>query len=299
MTTIEDQAASLRGSEEIRRDKARLLRGLRCISVASGKGGVGKTVVSIALGLELSRRGSRVLMLDADLGLANVDIQLGVEPALTVQDVIYGGKSFSEVVCKVRDGLDLLASSSGAPEMADMGNARRTMFVEDLLSFASGYDYLIIDIAAGIGQSITAFLKSSPEVLVVVANEPTSIMDAYSLLKVVGKSGSAPKIHIAVNMVRHIDDGERLYRRLDGIVRKFLGESYPCVGVIAFDHTVGDAIRARRPITEYAPGSAAALCLKELVTEVIESGSRGRKAGDICDLFERLAGTIGGEGGGM
>lgn len=290
MTMVEDQASSLRRIMDAKRDTSASMRRLRCISVASGKGGVGKTVVSIGLAINLAKKGFRVLMLDADLGLANVDIQIGVDPKMTIQDVIFGGKRLDEVVVSVREGLDLLASSTGAAEMADMGSARRSLFVDELLAFAAGYDFLIIDVAAGIGQSITAFLQSSPEVLIVVANEPTSIMDAYSLIKVVGKSPVPPRMHIVINMVKRIEDGEHLYGKLDGITRRFLGQSYPCVGVLPYDPVVGDAIRARRSVAEYAPGSAASICLKEVAEGVIERG-RGGQPGDVAELIRKLAGA--------
>jgi flagellar biosynthesis protein FlhG len=299
MTAVEDQAACLRQRTQGRVSMQNSIRATRCIAVASGKGGVGKTVVSIGVSMGLAAAGKKVLVLDADLGLANVDIQLGVEPRMTIQDVIQGGQSLADVVLPVRENLDLLASSSGAAEMADMGSARRGMFVDELLAFAAGYDYLIIDVAAGIDQSVTAFLQSTPEVIAVVANEPTSIMDVYSMIKTVTRSGNGPDIGIVVNMVRTLDEGERLYAKLSAIVYRFLGRRYPCLGVVPYDPVVGDAIRARKPVMEYAPATGPSICLKEIADGLIRSGRTGQLTQtDLSRFFAGFAGRLGGEGTG-
>ena len=155
-----------------------------------------------------------MLILDADLGLANVDIQMGLEPTRTLQDVVFSNCSLEDAVVHVPNGPDVLPSSSGTPEMADMGNARRQMLADDLLRFAANYDFLLIDTGAGIGKGVTTFLAAAPEVLIVVANEPTSIMDAYSLIKVLHRATPCPRIRIVANMVRSLEEGERLAERL-------------------------------------------------------------------------------------
>jgi len=164
MTFADDQAVSLRnGSAGNGRDA--LSRRLRCISVCSGKGGVGKTMISVGLAFWLARMGRKVLVIDGDLGLANVDIQMGLDPKFTLQDVVLGHCSLEDTVIRVDDGPDVLPSASGAPEMVDMGNARREMFIRDLMAFAGNYDFILIDVGAGIGKGITAFLQISSEVL--------------------------------------------------------------------------------------------------------------------------------------
>ncbi len=283
-----DQAGTLREGAA-RKERARVPRRLRCIAVSSGKGGVGKTVVSIGLAFCLARMGYRVLILDGDLGLANVDLQMGLEPKLTIQDVVFGNCSLEDAVISVDDGPDVLPSSSGAPEMVDMGNARRQLFVDELIRFSGDYEFLIIDGAAGIGQSITAFLSAAPEVLVIVANEPTSIMDAYSLIKILTRSSDPPSIMIVVNMVRSLDEGEMLAKRLNRIVRRFLGVELPVAGVITYDESVGDAIRARRSVMSYAGKSAASRCLEE-VAGFVASGRGAGGAGVRLkeDFFDKL-----------
>ena len=286
-----DQAASLRNGDT--RKTARMVSSrLRCISVGSGKGGVGKTVVSIGLSLSLARSGYRVLILDADLGLANVDLQLGLDPKYTLQDVVFGQCSLSDAVMSVEDNLDMLPSSTGAPEMVEMGNARRQLLVDDLISFASEYDYLVIDVAAGIGRSITEFLSASPEVIVVVANEPTSVMDAYSLVKILLKQEEPPSIMMVVNMVRSLDEGETLVKRLNSVTDNFLGVQLPLAGTVLFDENVRNAVRSRESVLSYAPESSSSQCIKELARYIVSgqhiAGKGIRKANGI---FDKLAGN--------
>ena len=294
---VNDQAATLRNSAAPDPSPERVPSRLRCIAVGSGKGGVGKTMVSIGLACALSRWNYNVLIIDADLGLANVDLQIGVEPVYTLQDVVFGSCPVEEAVVATPYGPDLLASSSGAPEMVNMGGARRDLLVNELMRFAGKYDFLIIDGAAGIGQSIISFFSAAPEVAVVVANEPTSIMDAYSLIKVLRQNPQPPALRLVLNMVRTLSEGEQLAARLNLITRKFLGIELPVAGVVPYDFAVGNAIRARKPISAYAPGSAPARCLEDVARFFVKQGARRGEVPDGRIFFEKLA-EIGARGPG-
>jgi flagellar biosynthesis protein FlhG len=287
---VTDQAAALRNQSNNARPE-RVPQNLRCVAVGSGKGGVGKTMISIGLGYSLSRLGYRVLLLDADLGLANVDLQMGLEPVYTMQDVIYGNCSMDDAVVSVEKGPDVLAAASGAPEMADMGNARREMFVGQLMRFAAEYDFLLIDAGAGIGKGVTTFLAAAPEVLVIVANEPTSIMDAYSLIKVLRQQPKPPVIMLTINMVRSFEEGELLAARLNAITGKFLNTKLPVAGVVLDDDQVGDSIRRRQPLHVCAAGSVPVQCLRELARFLVSGESYHRAGGHLGKpFFDQLAG---------
>ena len=295
---LNDQAATLRQSAVSDHSTERTPSRLRCIAVGSGKGGVGKTMISIGVACALARWKYNVLIIDADLGLANVDLQIGVDPAYTLQDVVFGSCPVEDAVISTPYGPDLLASSSGAPEMVNMGGARRELLVNELIRFAGKYDFLIIDGAAGIGQSIVSFFSAAPEVAVVVANEPTSIMDAYSLIKVLRQNAQPPALRLVLNMVRTLSEGEQLAARLNLITRKFLGIEIPVAGVVTHDFAVGNAIRARKPVSAYAPGSAPARCLEEVARFFVKESVLRR--GEIPDgraFFEKLA-EIGARGQG-
>lgn len=292
MSLTEDQAEGLRDMKSIA-GRPRVPKTLRCIAVGSGKGGVGKTVVSVGLSVCLARMNYRVLVLDADLGLANVDIQVGVDPKFTMQDVIFGHCRMADAIMSVEKNFDLLPSSSGMQEMVDMGDARRQMFVNDLVQFAAGYDFLVIDVAAGIGRDITTFLAAAPEVLVVVANEPTSIMDAYSLIKILRNSNDPPSVMTVINMVRSIDEGEQLAARLDGITQRFMGVKLPLAGMVLYDEKVGDAVRARRPVVSYSPGSMAAKGLEELARFVVSGQALSGNSARLNEKFFKRFADVG------
>ncbi len=291
MTDSIDQADELRQNRVARAELELAATGLRCIAVGSGKGGVGKTMVSVGLACCLAERDFRVLMVDADLGLANIDLQMGVDPLYTLQDVIYGGCPLEQAVTHVRKGIDLLAAVSGAKEMMELGNARRQMVVSDLMRFAGRYDYLIIDAAAGIGGNVVSFLSASPEVLVVVANEPTSIMDAYSLIKVLRSEKPSPAIMLTINMVRSLEEGKTLAHRLNETAKRYLGIELPLAGIITYDEAVGDAIRLRTPLMHHAPGAPPVVCLRELSRFITGDELGQSRRGSRAPFFERLMGV--------
>ncbi len=288
MTEGEDQAAGLRRANDSQ--TALLPRGLRIVAVSSGKGGVGKTMTSIGLAFSLARAQRRTLLIDGDVGMANVDIQLGIDPETTLQDVVFGNRTLAEAIVTVEPGLDVLPSPCGAPEMADLGRARQRQFVDQLTAFAGGYDFLIIDVGAGIGQNVLSFLATAPETLVVVANEPTSIMDAYAVVKALRRLPEPPHISLVVNMVRDLAEGDALAGRLNGIVKRFLGVELPLAGTIVFDEQARAAIRARKPVMNYAPRSPSALCLAELGRSVAHrKPGAARPPRADAGLFESLA----------
>jgi flagellar biosynthesis protein FlhG len=219
----------------------------------------------------------KTLLVDADLGLANVDLQMGLEPKYTMQDVVFGNTRIQDAVIPTANGPDVLAASSGVSEMTDMGRARQQMLVEDLMSFARQYDFLIIDAGAGIGSNVTTFLSAAPEVAVVVANEPTSVMDAYSLIKVLNQCKHPPSLSLIVNMVHSLAEGRLLATRLNAITERFLGFTARVAGTVMYDRIVGDAIRARMPVINFAEGSAVATCLRDIAREfAFEDKGRSR-----------------------
>jgi flagellar biosynthesis protein FlhG len=283
------------------KNEATVPRRLRCLAVGSGKGGVGKTVVSVGLSTVLVEMGYRVLLLDADLGLANVDLQIGIDPAYTLQDVVYGDCPLARAVMSVPGGPDILAASSGAQEMVSMGESRRDMLVDELITFSAGYDFLIIDTEAGIGPGAITFLAGMPQVNIVVANEPTSVMDAYALIKILSRQPVAPDIRLVINSVRSEEEGRRLAARLNETAARFIGRTFETAGLILYDSVVGDAIRARKSVVRYAPQSAPSIGLRKLARTIVASG-KVRDSGQPMNrgVFSNMASlgqnSSGGEG---
>lgn len=280
-----DQAAelrTLRRHEETRRPWT----ATRCVAIGSGKGGVGKTVVSVGLALALSERGHRVLLFDGDMGLANVDLQMGLVPEFTLQDVIFGRCSMARACLPVENGPDVLVSASGAPELADLSEARRRLFITDLFRFASKYDFFLIDTGAGIGRGSTDFLAASPEILVILTNEPTSLMDVYALIKTLHLRGAGQGVGVIVNMVDSLDEGERIFDKLSAIARHFIGADLEREGIILHDRRVSEAIRRQQSIVRYAAEGGVAHCLRDLAKR-LESRPRRRTQPPDMERFAR------------
>ncbi len=273
-----DQAAGLRAMQA---GSTGPVSGTRCIAIGSGKGGVGKTVVSVGLSLALSELGRRVLLFDGDIGLANIDLQMGLVPEFTLQDVIFGQCQLEQAVLHVEGGPDVLVSASGSPDLVDLSDARRRLFIEELFRFAARYDVFLVDTGAGIGRSTTDFLAACPEVLVVLTNEPTSLMDAYALIKTLHLRSKGQGLGVVVNMVDSLDEGEELFGKLNGIARQFIGASLSLEGVIVYDRRVSEAIRNQRSIVSYASNGGVARCLRDLAGRLL---ARPRRAAPRVSL---------------
>jgi flagellar biosynthesis protein FlhG len=247
MFVPQDQADGLRNSKakipQLKNKKA-----LRCIAIASGKGGVGKTFVSVNLAIALANLGNKVLLIDADLGLANVDILMGHNPEFTLQDAIFHGKSISDIVQKTSFGVDFLAASSGERDMVNLGSARLNNTVHELFSFAADYDILIFDCGAGINQSVTSFIAAAPQTIIVMTMEPTSIMDAYALMKVARQDKLSDNINIILNMVRSDEQAQKIFENLTKISENYLYSSVNLLGMIPYSSSVRKAVLKREPI---------------------------------------------------
>jgi flagellar biosynthesis protein FlhG len=236
----------------------------RCLAVGSGKGGVGKTVVSVGLSIALAEQGKKVLLFDGDMGLANVDLQMGLVSEYTLQDVLFGHCRMEQACVHVEGGPDVLISASGSPELVDLSDARRALFIEELFRFASQYDFFIVDTGAGIGRSTMDFLAACPEVYVVITNEPTSLMDAYAVIKALYLRSAGQHVGVVVNMVDTLHEGEALFDRLNTIAKQFIGASLSLEGIVVYDRRVSEAIRQQRSIVNYANNGRVACCLRDL-----------------------------------
>lgn len=290
MTAVPDQAAALRSLA--RRDTPSVGRkGMTCIAIASGKGGVGKTFLSVNLALSFQRLNKRVLLIDADLGLANADIVMGVTPRYSLQDVLFEGFEITEIVSHTPYGVDLLAASPGTTDMVAMGDARMQLFIEELIGFAADYDVLLFDCAGGITGSVTAFISAAPETLIVATTEPTSVMDVYALMKVIHQKNLADEVSLLLNMVPVRDQGERVLEKLLAVTEKHLPLSVNSLGMIPFSETVAKAVSARKPLIEMARDDPASLKIFETAKAIIQK-RKGNTRLDDLDVVGLLDGLL-------
>ena len=258
--TVMDQASSLRAMAR-RSDKR-----AQTIAITSGKGGVGKTNLAVNLATVLASMRRRVVLLDADLGLANADILCNVQPRFNLAHVVAGQRMLSEVLTPVPAGFSLIPGASGLAKMADLSENDRKRIIRELEFVDESADALIIDTGAGIGRNVLSFTSTADHVVIVTTPEPTAITDAYAVLKVLVRCGSVDggggKISIMVNMVKNRDEALQVHERIASVARQFLKTDVAFSGYVVNDEAVKQAVRKRAPFVQQYPNSAAAQCVQ-------------------------------------
>ncbi len=236
------------------------LRAGQIVAVASGKGGVGKTWFAITLAHALARHGRRVLLFDGDLGLANVDIQLGLMPAHDIASVVAGQRSLAAAVLHHPGGFDILAGCSGSGVLAGLDEAALGAVLAALRDAARAYDHVVLDLGAGIERTTRRLSGFADLLLVLATEEPTSLTDAYAVLKLhhADRGADASEARIVVNQASTAAAGQRTYATLAGACAAFLGLTPKLAGIIRRDDRVRDAIRRQTPLLQRHPNAAAA-----------------------------------------
>ena len=241
------------------------------IAVASGKGGVGKTWFSITLAHGFARMGQKVLLFDADLGLANVDIQLGLMPQRDLGGVIAGRLTLPQAKVHYPDGdFDVIAGRSGSGSLATLPTPRLQQLGNDIVKLSTSYDRVIMDLGAGLDRTVRMLAGRAGQVLVVTTTEPTSLTDAYAFVKVTAQADASADIRVVVNNADTPNEGRRTYETLRKACDNFLGFAPPLAGIIRRDRKVFDAIRAQTPILTRAPSAPAANDVESIVDRLIE-----------------------------
>jgi flagellar biosynthesis protein FlhG len=252
---------------------------VQVIAVTGGKGGVGKTSVSVNLATGLAAAGRRVVLLDGDLGLANIDVMLGLSPRYTLAHVLNGERTLDEILVTAKQGFQIVPAASGAADLAAMGGAGHLTLVQAFSSLAARLDVLIIDTAAGIAPGVLQFSQAAQHVLVVVTDEPASITDAYALIKVLSRDHGVSRFRVVANQSRSPGEGENLFKKLERVTSRFLDVLLEYAGEIPDDEHMRRAIRVQRPVLDAHPASPAARAFKKLaaaaVTWPVPAGPRG------------------------
>ena len=268
---------------------------VQVIAVTGGKGGVGKSNVSINLSVCLAGMGRRVALLDADLGLANIDVLLGLRPKKNLEDVLSGECSLNDIMLTGPGGIRIIPASSGTQRMTMLGAMEHAGLIHAFSEISNQIDVLVIDTAAGISDSVVSFVRASQEVLVVVCDEPSSITDAYALIKLLNKDYGVDRFRVVANMTRSVREGRNLYNKLTQVTDRFLDVALQYVGNIPFDDSVRKAVQRQKPVVEMAPRSKAALAYKQLAEKVdlwpLPSTPRGHLEFFVERLVEGAAGA--------
>jgi flagellar biosynthesis protein FlhG len=241
---------------------------VQVIAVTGGKGGVGKSNVSLNLGMCLSELGRRVVLLDADLGLANLDILLGLTARENLSHVLSGQCSMRDILVEGPGGMKIVPASSGTKAMVELGPREHAGLIHAFSELSDDIDVLIIDTAAGISDMVLSFVTAAQETLFVVTNEPTSITDAYAMIKILNQNYDMYRFNVVANMVRSQQEGRDLYAKLTKVTDRFLDVALQFTGCIPFDEYVRKAIQRQKAVVEAYPRSKAALAYRTLANKV-------------------------------
>lgn len=228
------------------------------VAVLSGKGGVGKTNLTLNLAFALHQSGFKALLLDCDMGLANLDVLLGITPEGNMQDVLLGEAKIESVLHSIQPNLDVLPAASGVPELNDLTPDRRDLLLSRLAPLLGKYDFIFMDLGAGISDTVQTFAAMAAVRLVVITPEPTSLTDSYALIKVLNKRFGLDEFHIVVNEVTSSKEARLAYDKLAGACRHFLQIEPKLLGHVRMDKKLPEAVCKQQPLMSYAPGSPAA-----------------------------------------
>lgn len=259
---------------------------IRVISVTSGKGGVGKSNVVVNLAVTLANQGKKVLIIDADLGVGNIDILLGLRPQFTMNHVLSGEKKLSEIIISGPCGIKVVPAGLGVQEYTSLGTTERLKLLDELDRLEEHFDVFLIDTEAGISENVTYFNVAAREILVVVTPEPTSITDVYALIKLLSTRYGERYFKVLVNMARDQKEALAVYEKLFNVADRFLDVSMDFMGCVLRDDLVGEAVRRQKPVCQLYPDAKASRCYTALARKIMASGGENRLKGNI-QFFSR------------
>ncbi|MGQ0529503.1 MAG: MinD/ParA family protein [Panacagrimonas sp.] len=277
-----DQAAGLR--------LLRPAKPVQVIAIASGKGGVGKTSVSVNLSTAMSMSGKQTMLLDGDLGLANVDVMLGLQPTCNLAHVIEGKCSLEETILQGPAGLMVIPASSGRKNMAELSRAENAGLIRAFSELSRPLDVLVVDTAAGLADSVISFTQAAQEVIVVICNDPSSLTDAYALIKVLNRDHGVERVQVLANMVRNLTEAKEVHESLRRVAERFLDVTLNFMGFVPQDEWLKRALRRQQTVVQAYPNSPSAQAFFSLAKKAESWGSPKGARGNLEFFVERLVG---------
>ncbi|MDR2356604.1 MAG: MinD/ParA family protein [Oscillospiraceae bacterium] len=266
-------------------------RAPKVITVASGKGGVGKSTISVNLSIALSQMGKSVLVIDADFGLANVDIMLGVAAKYNLSHFLRGEKDFSEIIQMGLDGVRFVSGGSGLDELLRMDEGQLGMLMSGLSKLDTDIDYIICDAGAGINDNLMRMILASTETIVVTTPEPTAILDAYALIKTIVKRDKFHPIHVIMNRSENRREADRVLRGFKDVMSRNLGKDVDLLGHVLYDRDVPQSIKQQTPIIISQPDGRTARDIKAIAQTLLNTSAAKDVPNRLARLFARVMGT--------
>jgi len=260
----------------------------RVITITSGKGGVGKTSISVNLAVQLAKEGVKTCIFDADLGLANINILLGIRPEYNLEDVITGDKRLSEILIHDPSGVDIIPGGTGVEKLAAMSPESVSQLIENF-SCLDGYDVLFFDTSAGISRDVLSFCMASREIILVVIPEPTSLTDGYSLLKVLSLNGYRHPAKVIINQAKNDRFAQAVFNKFNEAVKKYLPLEISYIGCLPADETVAEAVARQRPFVTLYPSARATNGIVRLAQNLLECGDEDISDSTFDSFWEKYA----------
>ena len=261
---------------------------LRIISISGGKGGIGKTTLSVNLSVALAKMQKKVLLFDADLGLANVDVMLGLTPKQTIADFLAGYCELSDVCLKGPHGVKIVPAASGIQKMAELTPAESVALIQSFSSLTDDLDVMMIDLASGISNQVMDFTHASQDILIVICNDPASLMDSYAVIKILHQKYARGRFGIIVNKARSMQEGYDVFSKFQDATTKFMNISMHYLGHVPYDDYITLAQRERASVIDKYPHSEAARAFHNLCHGILHWHDAENVQGGIHFFFERL-----------
>jgi flagellar biosynthesis protein FlhG len=261
---------------------------VRVMAITSGKGGVGKSNVTVNLAVAMAQSGERVMVMDADMGLANIDVLLGLSPKLNLSHVIRGECSLEDTIIDGPAGIKIIPASSGTAAMSDLSPAENAGVIRSFSELTQPVDTLLIDTAAGLSDSVISYLRAAREVIVVVCDEPASITDAYAMIKVLNRDYGVQRFHVLSNQASSIQQGRELYMKLSRVSEKYLDVALDFLGTIPYDDYLKKAVQRQKCVIEIFPRSPSALAFRQIAKKALQWPVPKTMEGHLEFFIERL-----------
>lgn len=258
----------------------------RVITVSSGKGGVGKTNFTANLAIALQKRGQRVAILDADFGMADVDILFGIKTRNTIYDLLYNDKGIEEIAASTPEGIKIIPGGSGILELSEIDEEKRNKLLSEF-SKIKNIDILLVDTGAGISRIMLNFIEASDDAIIITNSEPTSLTDAYGLIKVILKNNVKSNMNLIINRVRNVKEAKETFDKISNTVEIFLNESINYLGFILEDTKVGQAVREQQPLLNMYPKSEAGICIQNIASKLLGEYKES-KSNSVKEYFNKL-----------